>query len=390
MRKLALFLRRLLCGGVRLGLWVVAAAAPRPAAGPAETAGQRALLRPAVRRGPGGLLWCACYDQIFRAPARELEGRTAVLEATVEDWPWASRYGGAATIRVRPEAGPSFLARLYGGEELLALRPGDGLRCTADCRSPTGRRGRRAAAIPLMGSSAGLCQRGAGGLPPGPAAGLGVARLVGPGAEGVGGRDAVPGGGSTGDGPPHRGRAGARRRGLRRPAADGPGPYGGGLRPPHRLPGLADRGALRAAPAAHRGPGAARPGGLCAGVRLPALGGAGGGDAGDPAPGPPPPQGARPAHQPGLRPAGTDTRSRVLCPGHRAPALLRLGGGDLPLRRAGVPAAVGPLPGAGRKIPSAACSSGLPAPCAPRCPCPPGRRRPPRRSRRAISARWPW
>lgn len=108
------------------------------------------VLLPGLRKRPGrglccallcagalaGLLWCACYDQIFRAPARELEGRTAVLEATVEDWPWASRYGGAATIRVRPEAGPSFLARLYGGEELLALRPGDGLRCTADCRSP--------------------------------------------------------------------------------------------------------------------------------------------------------------------------------------------------------------------------------------------------------------
>ena len=56
------------------------------------------VLLPGLRKRPGrglccallcagalaGLLWCVCYDQIFRAPARELEGRYPYLK----DKPW--------------------------------------------------------------------------------------------------------------------------------------------------------------------------------------------------------------------------------------------------------------------------------------------------------------
>ena len=81
-----------------------------------------------------GLLWPRAYDGIFRAPARALEGRTIPLSATVADFPWATVSGGGVTLRVHPDAGPSFLARLYGEPELLDLLPGDQLTVTVDCR----------------------------------------------------------------------------------------------------------------------------------------------------------------------------------------------------------------------------------------------------------------
>lgn len=92
-----------------------------------------------------GFLWCRGYDALCRAPARAMEGRTLTLSAAAADWPWETNYGGAVTIRISPEEGPSFLARLYGDDSLLALRPGDMFTCVAQCRAPDLVRGRESA-----------------------------------------------------------------------------------------------------------------------------------------------------------------------------------------------------------------------------------------------------
>lgn len=89
-----------------------------------------------------GVLWSAGYDAVFRAPAQALEGRTATLTGMVVDWPRDTSYGGSVTVRVRMESGPGFLARVYGGETLLPLAPGDSITFTADCRSADIVRGR--------------------------------------------------------------------------------------------------------------------------------------------------------------------------------------------------------------------------------------------------------
>ena len=88
-----------------------------------------------------GLLWPRAYDACFRAPARALEGRTVPLSATVEDWPWATGLGAGLTVRVHPDSGPSFRARLYAGSDALDLAPGDDLAVTAECRPPDRLRG---------------------------------------------------------------------------------------------------------------------------------------------------------------------------------------------------------------------------------------------------------
>ena len=92
-----------------------------------------------------GFLWCRGYDALCRAPARAMEGRTLTLSAAAADWPWETNYGGAVTIRISPEEGPSFLAQLYGDDSLLALRPGDMFTCVAQCRAPDLVRGRESA-----------------------------------------------------------------------------------------------------------------------------------------------------------------------------------------------------------------------------------------------------
>ena len=82
-----------------------------------------------------GLLWSQAYDVLFLSPARALEGSYASLTATVADWPYETAYGGAVDIRVEPEEGPVFLARLYGEPELMAAAPGDRVMVTASCRT---------------------------------------------------------------------------------------------------------------------------------------------------------------------------------------------------------------------------------------------------------------
>lgn len=97
-----------------------------------------------------GLLWPRCYDALFRAPARAMEGQTLTLTAQVADWPWATARGGGATVRVQPDSGPGFLARLYC-DGLQDLRPGDRVTVLAACRSPEVYRGRETDSLTSRG-----------------------------------------------------------------------------------------------------------------------------------------------------------------------------------------------------------------------------------------------
>lgn len=82
-----------------------------------------------------GWLWSQAYSALFLSPARALEGSYAALTATVSDWPYKTAYGAAVDIRVEPEEGPAFLARLYGEPALMAAAPGDRVTVTASCRT---------------------------------------------------------------------------------------------------------------------------------------------------------------------------------------------------------------------------------------------------------------
>ena len=98
-----------------------------------------------------GLLWPMGYDAVFRGPIRALEGQPLSLTAEAADWPSKTGYGAAITVRVRPEGGRPFLARLYGEEPLLKLEPGDTLHFTAMCRAADQvRGGSTAVEIPLL------------------------------------------------------------------------------------------------------------------------------------------------------------------------------------------------------------------------------------------------
>jgi competence protein ComEC len=81
-----------------------------------------------------GFLWCRGYDLIFYAPAQELDGRTVVLDATVEDWPRETDYGVSLPVRVHAEGRPDFDALLYAEASQAALEPGDEISVIAACR----------------------------------------------------------------------------------------------------------------------------------------------------------------------------------------------------------------------------------------------------------------
>ena len=49
-----------------------------------------------------GFLWTALYMAVFFQPARDLDGQTVRLTATVADWPQEGSYGGC-TVPVRAE-----------------------------------------------------------------------------------------------------------------------------------------------------------------------------------------------------------------------------------------------------------------------------------------------
>lgn len=169
-----------------------------------------------------GFLWCRGYDALCRAPARAMEGRTLTLSAAAADWPWETNYGGAVTIRISPEEGPSFLARLYGDDSLLALRPGDMFTCVAQCRAPDLVRGRESAdytakGVFLLAYAKGRRDGYAPGAGPAPL----CAGLLDQGASGGGGRRSATRRRAAGHGAPHRGQDGTPRCGLCGPPAAG-------------------------------------------------------------------------------------------------------------------------------------------------------------------------
>ena len=81
-----------------------------------------------------GFLWTALYMAVFFQPARDLDGQTVRLTATVADWPQEGSYGGC-TVLVRAETGGGVKvsAILYTDGQGAGLRPGDRIETIAHC-----------------------------------------------------------------------------------------------------------------------------------------------------------------------------------------------------------------------------------------------------------------
>lgn len=81
-----------------------------------------------------GFLWTALYMAVFFQPARDLDGQTVRLTATVADWPQEGSYGGY-TVLVRAETGGwvKVSAILYADGQGAGLRPGDRIKTIAHC-----------------------------------------------------------------------------------------------------------------------------------------------------------------------------------------------------------------------------------------------------------------
>ena len=81
-----------------------------------------------------GFLWTAVYMRAFFQPARDLDGRTVRLTATVADWPQEGIYGGY-TVLVKAETGgwAEVSAILYTDDQGADLRPGDRIETIAHC-----------------------------------------------------------------------------------------------------------------------------------------------------------------------------------------------------------------------------------------------------------------
>ncbi|MCF2661107.1 DNA internalization-related competence protein ComEC/Rec2 [Pseudoflavonifractor phocaeensis] len=80
-----------------------------------------------------GLIWTAIYTAIFFQPARELDGRTVRLSATVADWPQETDYGWSVLVRADTDTFVRLSAILYVDEQGADLRPGDRLSTVAHC-----------------------------------------------------------------------------------------------------------------------------------------------------------------------------------------------------------------------------------------------------------------
>ena len=81
-----------------------------------------------------GFLWTALYMAVFFQPARDLDGRTVRLTATVTDWPQEGLYGGCTVpVRAETEGWVKVSAILYTDEQGAGLRPGDKLETIAHC-----------------------------------------------------------------------------------------------------------------------------------------------------------------------------------------------------------------------------------------------------------------
>lgn len=81
-----------------------------------------------------GFLWTALYTAVFFQPARDLDGQTVRLSATVADWPQEGNYGGyTVLVRAETESWVKVSAILYTDEQGADLRPGDKLETIAHC-----------------------------------------------------------------------------------------------------------------------------------------------------------------------------------------------------------------------------------------------------------------
>ena len=81
-----------------------------------------------------GFLWTALYMAVFFQPAKELDGQTVRLSATVLDWPQEGDFGGW-TVVVRAQTGSwvEVTGILYTDEQGADLRPGDQIATVARC-----------------------------------------------------------------------------------------------------------------------------------------------------------------------------------------------------------------------------------------------------------------
>lgn len=81
-----------------------------------------------------GFLWTALYTALFFQPAKDLDGRTVRLSATVADWPQEGNYGGyTVLVRAETESWVKVSAILYTDEQGADLRPGDKIETIAHC-----------------------------------------------------------------------------------------------------------------------------------------------------------------------------------------------------------------------------------------------------------------
>ncbi|MEG1857726.1 MAG: DUF4131 domain-containing protein, partial [Pseudoflavonifractor sp.] len=75
-----------------------------------------------------GLLWSFGYDMLFLTPAQNLDGKSALVSATVVDWPEQNSYGTTLTLRVQVQGAPDVKTWLKLRGDYMDLRPGDRLR----------------------------------------------------------------------------------------------------------------------------------------------------------------------------------------------------------------------------------------------------------------------
>ena len=81
-----------------------------------------------------GFLWTALYMAVFFQPARDLDGQTVRLTATVADWPQEGSYGGCTVpVRAETESWVKVSAILYTDGQGADLRPGDRIETIAHC-----------------------------------------------------------------------------------------------------------------------------------------------------------------------------------------------------------------------------------------------------------------
>lgn len=81
-----------------------------------------------------GFLWTALYTAVFFQPAKDLDGRTVRLSATVADWPQEGNYGGyTVLVRAETDSWVKVSAILYTDDQGADLRPGDKLETIAHC-----------------------------------------------------------------------------------------------------------------------------------------------------------------------------------------------------------------------------------------------------------------